>query len=350
MYRFNILKYIHNYIFRYIPWIFIGFLIAFIIPGCSVKALELNTYTLPTSNAFDIAHIYGSSSETLSYSVNNSPVYAAFLTSAITNNSITIAHGLNIFLYSDLINELLKYDNFSFIIGSNATFNNVITFVHPIGICTMNSTTSDLINNDDFVGYNFNIVNCKVNKNFNSSYSEIRLPFTISTYNSSTATRFYLSRVWNVWNDDTFNQTIIEQQQQTNNKLDEMNDNITSSDVDTGALDDTKVNNDNGVISSILTLPVRFFQNLVNSTSSANVSASSREVCQGITFQLPFVNNVVTLPCGRELLNRMNALSFYETVGGIAGGLCMFYYLIHLGKRLSDMMTLKETRAEWGGL
>lgn len=340
-----LLRDIYSYIFRYIPWVIIGFLITFIIPGCEVNALNakptdirsyqnsgtiynVNTnsnfggytyYWATTSNKFQLSTRFVYSDNQFSSAVNNELVEVTF---QIYNNQgvePTISLGTNGTSYQCyVVNSSYEYSDSA----ANASLG---PYLLSSAICP-----------NVILGPNV-IINAYYPTHTLATEWGISQQFSISKMADS-------SDISNTLGD------INEQQQQTNQKLDDLNDNITSSDVDTGALDDTRVNNDNGVISSILTLPLRFFQNLVNSTTSAQASATSRDICTGITFQLPYVNELVTLPCGRELLNRMNALQFYETVGAIAGGLCMFYYLIHLGKQLSDMMTLKETRAEWGGL
>lgn len=194
------------------------------------------------------------------------------------------------------------------------------------------SYTEELINSQDFSNLTIFTLQFKPMYNFNNIVLNLNL-------NSSGSSLLYFLgyKITDNGIDNT------QELNNINNSINDVNDSITSSDVDTGALDDTHVNNDNGVLSAILTLPIDFFQTLIN-------GLSGYDTCPNLNFNLPFIDYPVSLPCVRTLIDKLGATAFWESIGLLAGGLTMFYYLIHLGKELSDMMTLNETRAEWGGL
>lgn len=126
-------------------------------------------------------------------------------------------------------------------------------------------------------------------------------------------------------------------QQDTNNT-------IKDGSVDSGgitALTETKLPT-SGVFSAILNLPVQFFQSLLD-----NLSTST---CKNIEFPLPFVDQNVSIPCVRKLLEQLNALQFYETIGLLVGGIAIFNYLMYMGKQFTKMELLQHTNAEFGGL
>lgn len=122
------------------------------------------------------------------------------------------------------------------------------------------------------------------------------------------------------------------------------NDTIKDGSVDSGgitALTETKLPT-SGVFSAILNLPVQFFQSLLD-----NLSTST---CKNIEFPLPFVDQNVSIPCVRKLLEQLNALQFYETIGLLVGGIAIFNYLMYMGKQFTKMELLQHTNAEFGGL
>lgn len=358
MYKFNILRYIHNYIFRYIPWVIIGFLISFIAPSCEVEAMEYVGYSINPNN-FGIKRFFQGTTytdisftqDTSSYGLGN----IWYSNKIILNNSVSNSYSYAFTIGSNFINDMNNYDTFSFTfytLGLNES-SGVVTLSNSNGVCDVVSVgqgipinlISDTSGTTE-VGLNGYMVTCKLNSL--SSNTLLHIPIKIS---QGGASQLWIQNWWKFYNDNssltqeliTQQQQQIQQQQQTNNKLDEMNDNITSSDVDTGALDDTNVNNDNGVLSAILTLPIDFFRNLIN-------GLNGYDSCPNLQFTLPFVDYPVNIPCVRNLMDKLGSTIFWESIGLLCGGLTMFYYLIHLGKELSDMMTLKETRAEWGGL
>lgn len=122
------------------------------------------------------------------------------------------------------------------------------------------------------------------------------------------------------------------------------NDTIKDGSVDSAgitALTETKLPT-SGIFSAILNLPVQFFQSLLDNLSTTT--------CKNIEFTLPYVDQDVSIPCVRKLLEQLNALTFYETIGALVGGIAIFNYLMYMGKQFTKMELLQHTNAEFGGL
>lgn len=98
----------------------------------------------------------------------------------------------------------------------------------------------------------------------------------------------------------------------------------------------------NGALSSILNMPITFFNTLLNNLDP--------DTCLSSTIKLPFVDYEFTYPCARNLLNDLGALDFYELIGTLVGGLAIFKYLIYMGKEMKKMQDLESSGAEFGGL
>lgn len=128
----------------------------------------------------------------------------------------------------------------------------------------------------------------------------------------------------------------------THNYGEDIYDSMTDSNVDTDDFGDIGNNiPENGVLSSILTMPIQFFQTLLNVLSLTS--------CPNIEFTIPWVDYEVVIPCPRELLDDLGALVFYEAIGGLVGGILLFQYVIFVGKEVEKMTHLKETNMNWGG-
>lgn len=124
-----------------------------------------------------------------------------------------------------------------------------------------------------------------------------------------------------------------------------VNDTLNDGSIDTDGISSIGGNlpGTNGVLSSILNMPVRFFSILLNSFDTTS--------CPSFSFTIPFVNQNCSIPCFRSILSDIGALTWYEGIGGLVGGLLIFTYIIHLGKTFHKMGDLDDTGNEsWGGL
>lgn len=96
---------------------------------------------------------------------------------------------------------------------------------------------------------------------------------------------------------NTYLQQQIQQQQQTNEKLDDLNQNITNDDISgsqntANGFFDNFTSNDYG-LSSIITIPLTSIQKITNST------------CIPLRLPIPFVNKTIDLPCMYDIYNNV---------------------------------------------
>lgn len=172
---------------------------------------------------------------------------------------------------------------------------------------------------------------------------------------SAQGSRFYVTSSLNFYGADE----VVQQISDLKDKVNEVNDSVNKvgdavNDVN-DTLNDGSVDSDqissvgsnlpptNGVVSSIINLPVRFFQSLLNALSTTT--------CLPIKFTIPIIDVPVSIPCLRNLLEQLNALEFYETIGALAGGILLFNYVIYMGKTFQKMENLESTNSSsWGGL
>lgn len=140
------------------------------------------------------------------------------------------------------------------------------------------------------------------------------------------------------------NQTIIDQNNETNNKLDNIQGAIT---------DETPPNTDSlsnsagwlpaGPVDSILNLPLTMFQNISNNLGST---------CTPIYLPLPYVNKSLELPCFNSIVNNIEGLAvWWNGIGVVASAFILYSYLMKLYKWVDDTLTMREnTWQDWGGV
>lgn len=132
-----------------------------------------------------------------------------------------------------------------------------------------------------------------------------------STGEYSVSTRYYY--------DFPINQQIVTEQQQTNEKLDDLNDNITNSDISetensAGGFFNDFNDNDFG-LSDVITTPLTFIQGLANNS------------CNNLNLPLPFVEKNAVLPCMTSIYQQHFGafLTIYQiiTTGFISYWVCI---------------------------
>lgn len=142
------------------------------------------------------------------------------------------------------------------------------------------------------------------------------------------------------------NQTIINQNNQTNEKLDNIDDSITSEEAPTKLdnLSDSAGWLPAGPVDSILNLPLTMFQNLSNNIGSS---------CTPLVITLPFVDTDITLPCLNSIYEQIDGLSVWiNSIGTIASAFILYSYLLKLYKWVDDTLTFRENNSidNWGGI
>ena len=143
---------------------------------------------------------------------------------------------------------------------------------------------------------------------------------------------------------DEDDDTLIEQQQQMNEKLediysqmlDESNPNMSGLGGSAGWLPA-------GPVDSVLNLPLSFFNGLNNALSTT---------CSPVNVPIPFVSQNVVLPCMNTLFNQINGFNTWWTAMGlIASAFILYKYLLHLYKWVDDTLTFRENNwQDWGGI
>ena len=191
------------------------------------------------------------------------------------------------------------------------------------------------IGGGDFL-VNFNLNNFESRENYQVAISQV-VDISCDSSNADVIT-----------NNNNNTQNIINNNNSNTNKITDSinntNDTIKDGSVDSAgitALTETKLPT-SGIFSAILNLPVQFFQSLLDNLSTTT--------CKNIEFTLPYVDQDVSIPCVRKLLEQLNALTFYETIGTLVGGIAIFNYLMYMGKQFTKMELLQHTNAEFGGL
>lgn len=154
-------------------------------------------------------------------------------------------------------------------------------------------------------------------------------------------------------------QEIIDQQKETNKKLDDVNKNQQETnkkldDVKGAITDETDPKLDAlknssgwlpaGPLDSILNLPLSFLNNLFTNLS---------KTCQPVNLPLPYVDKTLTLPCLNTIYSEIEGLTVWiNGIGIIASVFILFIYLINLYKWVDDTLTFRENNYidNWGGM
>ena len=118
-----------------------------------------------------------------------------------------------------------------------------------------------------------------------------------------------------------------DQQQQTNQKLDNLNDNITNSD-SSGATNDASgffegFTTDTFGLTSIITAPLNLIKSITSST------------CTPLTLSLPYINQNISIPCMTEIY-RSYFGSFLTVYQVITFGLVSYWVCVHVFRMVKD--------------
>ena len=136
-----------------------------------------------------------------------------------------------------------------------------------------------------------------------------------------------------------------DEQEKTNEKLDELNDNITNESApDTDSLGNAAGWLPAGPVDSLLNLPITFFTTLLGKLDAT---------CSPIVVELPFVEEDLTLPCLSTLFSQLTGFNtFWSSFGLIAGVWCLYKYFIALYKWVEHALSFdeKESLGKWGGV
>lgn len=143
------------------------------------------------------------------------------------------------------------------------------------------------------------------------------------------------------------NNTIIEQNKETNEKLDNIDDALTDS--TPPSQDELNVLNGAsgwlppGPIDSILTLPLTMMESISNNLGKE---------CSPLEFTLPYINKKIYLPCFNSFIYNTNFDTLWNWFGTIAGAFLLYYYLLSLYKWVDNTLQFRENNHidNWGGV
>ena len=138
------------------------------------------------------------------------------------------------------------------------------------------------------------------------------------------------------------NNTIINNSNATNDKLDDLNQNLTDeTSPNLNGLNNSAGWLKPGPVDSILNLPLSLLNNL---TFNLNKS------CSAIDLPLPFVHQNLQLPCLKYVFNNINGLNvFLNSIGVIASAFIIYEYLRKLYLRIDKILNFDDVSG-WGDI
>lgn len=136
---------------------------------------------------------------------------------------------------------------------------------------------------------------------------------------------------------------IIHEQQQTNQKLDDINSSITNdSPISMDKLGNTAGWLPAGPVDSILNLPLSLMNSLTTSLNGQ---------CRPLQIDVPYIDRQIEIPCLSTIFNQIEGLpNFWSWVGAIAGCLILYKYLLNLYAWVDNVLMLRlEMHEDFGG-
>ena len=138
------------------------------------------------------------------------------------------------------------------------------------------------------------------------------------------------------------NGQIIDNTNSTNQKLDDLNKNLTDeSSPNLNGLENSAGWLKPGPVDSILNLPLSLLNNLTSNLS---------KTCTPVDLPLPYVNKSLQLPCINSIYNQINGLNvFINSIAVIASAFIIYEYLRKLYIRIDKILNF-DTSNDWGGI
>lgn len=146
------------------------------------------------------------------------------------------------------------------------------------------------------------------------------------------------------------NNTIINNGNATNDKLDDLNQNLTDeTSPNLNGLNNSAGWLKPGPVDSIINLPLTLLNNL--QTNLGNT-------CNPVTVTLPYVNKDINLPCISAIYKQINGLdTWFQVIGVIAAAFILYRYFMYLYNRIDDILSFRENNMQgyfddslWGGM
>lgn len=129
----------------------------------------------------------------------------------------------------------------------------------------------------------------------------------------------------------------------TNDKLDDLNQNITSPNVpnrdELSAKLDTTGWLPPGPVDTIINIPLNLLNNLLSSLDDNS--------CSQLVIDIPFLENKqLIIPCISTIYDKMGASALFNSIGVVASAFILFRYLVGFYKWVDDTLTFREQN--WG--
>lgn len=142
---------------------------------------------------------------------------------------------------------------------------------------------------------------------------------------------------------DATNQDVVNAVTETNKKLDELNKNITSSDVPNKNELSTKLDTTGwlkpGPVDSIINMPLNLINNLLSSLNN--------NTCSSLVIDIPFLKEKqLTIPCISTIFEKMGFTDLFNSIGAVASAMILFRYLVGFYKWVDDTLSFREQN--WG--
>ena len=146
------------------------------------------------------------------------------------------------------------------------------------------------------------------------------------------------------------NNTIINNGNATNEKLDDLNKNLTDeTSPNLNGLENSAGWLKPGPVDSIINLPLTLLNNL--QTNLGNT-------CNPVNVKLPYVNKDINLPCISAIYKQINGLdTWFQGIGVIAAAFILYRYFMYLYNRIDDTLSFRENNMQgyfddsiWGGM
>lgn len=127
------------------------------------------------------------------------------------------------------------------------------------------------------------------------------------------------------------------------NKIDDLNENITSPNVPNQSELATKLDTTGwlkpGPVDSIINMPLNLINNLLSSLNN--------NTCSQLVIDIPYLKNKqLIIPCISTLYERMGLSSLFNSIGVVASAFILFRYLVGFYKWVDDTLSFREQN--WG--
>lgn len=293
------------------------------------------------SNVFAYVGLGGTNLENVTYKIQsqgNAQFWFQSLTGT-TGSNIPVGRVLNyrLILCTDVSSTIGSY------YSNDTTDKTTLTFYYSNQSCQFKGTSS--IGRVMYVYGNTTYQcpsasdGCRVNGNFTIYIpSQSSWSLLSQTYTEEEISITYDDGTVSVMNDlKNQNNTIINQNTQINNNLNEVNDNLTNDTPPndnelTSALDAGSLPG-GGPISNIITFPLTMFNRFLSVLGTS---------CTDLTIPIPYVSQSATIQCINVYFTQLGFGAFYEVIGGLIGGVILFYYLMYLYDRVNHLLFLEE--------